>query len=293
VAALSVAAALTAVAIIVAGPASGRADVVVIGSKNFTEQVILGELLAQAIEAEGGVGVERKFNLGGTFVCDRAIRSGDLDAYVEYTGTAVTAVFHEQVSHDARRAYERARDLYARAGLTALDPLGFNNTFAILVRAADARALGLTTIEDLQRVDQWTPGFGYEFLQRDDGYPGLLRTYDLRFHSQPRAMDLSLIYRALAEGQVDVIAGDATSALIDAVELTALDDNRGYFPLYDASPVVRTATLFRFPEVGRALARLAGRVSDRDMRAMNAAVDLRREDVKTVVAAFLARVLAR
>jgi osmoprotectant transport system substrate-binding protein/osmoprotectant transport system permease protein len=282
------------VLLIFAGVAYARSDrtpSVVVGSKNFTEQVVLGELLAQAVEAEGDVRVVRKLNLGGTFVCDRAVRTGELDMYVEYTGTAVTAVFHDEVPHDSARALERTRELYSRVGLTAFAPLGFNNTFAILVRGDDARAFGLRTIDDLRtRAARWTPGFGYEFLQRDDGYPGLVRSYGLEFGSQPRAMDLSLIYRALAEKQVDVIAGDATSAMIEALGLAALEDNRKYFPPYDAVPVVRTATLLRYPAVRRALERVAGRISDRDMRAMNAAVDVERRDVKTVVAEFLARV---
>ena len=268
--------------------AGAGADVVVVGSKNFTEQVILGELIAQAIEAEGGVHVDRKLNLGGTFVADRGVRGGALDLYVEYTGTAVTAVFHEDVPHDSRLALARARELYARGGLTAAKPLGFNNTFAVLVRGDDATTLGLRSIDDLKSVaERWTPGFGYEFLQRDDGYPGLLHAYGLSFGTPPRAMDLSLIYRALAEKQVDVIAGDATSALIDAFHLTALDDNRHYFPPYDAVPIVRTSTLLRHPEIGRALDRLAGRVRDSDMRAMNAAVDVAHQEVADVARAFL------
>jgi glycine betaine/choline ABC-type transport system substrate-binding protein len=264
---------------------------VTIGSKNFTEQVILGELLAQAIEAEGGVAVVRKLSLGGTFICDRGVRTGELDAYVEYTGTAVSAVFHEEVPRDSRQAFDRARELYARGGITARDPLGFNNTFAILVRSRDAAARGLKTIEDLRAVQgNWTPGFGHEFLQREDGYPGLIRTYGLDFASQPRAMELSLIYPALAGGQVDVIAGDATSALIDAMHLTQLEDNRHYFPPYDAIPVVRTSTLLRYPEVGRAIARLSGRISNLDMRAMNAAVDLQHRDARQVAREFLSRI---
>ena len=279
--------------VLVASVAYARTTVatVVVGSKNFTEQVILGEIVAQAIEAEGGVRVVRKLNLGGTFVCDRGIRSGDLDVYVEYTGTAVTAVFHEAVPHESRQAYERARALYARDGLTVTGALGFNNTFAILVRGGDAQALGLRTIDDLQSVaGRWTPGFGYEFLQRDDGYPGLVRAYGLGFGAPPRSMDLSLIYRALADGQVDVIAGDATSAMIEALHLTALEDNRRYFPPYDAVPVARTASLLAHPAIGRALARLAGRISDRDMREMNAAVDLGHRDVRDVAARFLDRI---
>lgn len=235
--------------------------------------------------------VVRKLNLGGTFICDRGVRTGELDAYVEYTGTAVSAVFHQDVPRDSRSAFERARDLYARSGLTALAPLGFNNTFAVLVRTADARARGLRTIEDLRSVaSTWRAGFGYEFLQRQDGYPGLVRTYGLTFAQSPRAMELSLIYPALAEGQVDVIAGDATSALIEALQLTELEDNRHYFPPYDAMPVVRTATLLRYPAVGRALARLAGRISNAEMRAMNAAVDLQHRPVQQVAREFLARV---
>jgi len=267
----------------------GSSGSVVVGSKNFTEQVVLGELLAQAIEAEG-IPVVRKLNLGGTFICDRALRSGDIDLYVEYTGTAVTAVFKQDVAHDPRKAFEQARGLYARGGVTALEPLGFNNTFAILVRTRDARRLGLRSIDDLRAVAiAWTPGFGYEFLQRADGYPGLVETYGLTFGGAPRAMDLSLTYRALGDGQVDVIAGDATSALIDALDLTALDDTRQYFPPYDAAPVVRTSALLRHPEIGRAMGRLIGHVTGRDMRAMNRAVDLDRRDPDDVAREFLAR----
>jgi glycine betaine/choline ABC-type transport system substrate-binding protein len=259
-----------------------------VGSKNFTEQVVLGELMAQAIEAEG-VPVARKLNLGGTFICDSALRSGDIDVYVEYTGTAVTAVFHQDVPHDTDLAFAQARALYARDGLSALEPFGFNNTFAVLVRARDARRLGLRSIDDLRAVASgWTPGFGYEFLQRADGYPGLSEVYGLRFGGAPRGMDLSLIYKALADGQVDVIAGDATSALIDALDLAALDDSRHYFPPYDAAPIVRTSSLLRYPEIGRAAARLAGRVTERDMRAMNRAVDIDRREPGEVARQFLA-----
>ena len=230
----------------------------------------------------------RKLNLGGTFICDRALRSGDIDLYVEYTGTAATAVFHQDVPHDPREAFEQVRQLYARVGVTALEPLGFNNTFAILVRTGDARRLGLRSIDDLRRVaGTWTPGFGYEFLERADGYPGLSKAYGLSFRGAPRAMDLSLIYKALGDGQVDVIAGDATSAQIDALDLTALDDNRHYFPPYDAVPLVRTSALLRHPEIARAMARLVGHVTERDMRAMNRAVDLDRRDPPEVARQFL------
>jgi osmoprotectant transport system permease protein len=269
---------------------AGRHSPVVVGSKNFTEQVILGEILAQALEREG-LPVVRKLNLGGTFVCDRGLRSGDIDLYVEYTGTAVSAVFHEEVPPDPEAALARARELYAGAQVTVADPLGFNNTFAILVRGRDARARNLRTIDDLRAAaGGMTPGFGHEFLQRQDGYPGLVEAYGLRFGGAPRGMELSLIYRALADGQVDVIAGDATSALIPALDLVHLEDTRRYFPPYDAIPVVRTAALLREPAIGRALARLAGRLSDAEMRALNAAVDVRKRSVRDVAAAFLAEI---
>jgi glycine betaine/choline ABC-type transport system substrate-binding protein len=262
---------------------------VVIGSKNFTEQVVLGELMAQAIEAEGGSAV-RKLNLGGTFICDRALRSGDIDLYVEYTGTALTAVFHQDVANDSRQAFQQVRQLYARGAITALDPLGFNNTFAILVRGREARRLGLRSIADVRTAaNGWTAGVGYEFLERADGFPGLVRRYGLAFAGAPRAMDLSLIYKALADGQVDLIAGDATNAQIDALDLAMLDDSLHYFPPYDAVPVVRTAALLRHPEIGRAMARLAGHVSEKDMRAMNRAVDVDHRDPRDVSAEFLSR----
>ncbi|OFW15986.1 MAG: glycine/betaine ABC transporter substrate-binding protein [Acidobacteria bacterium RIFCSPLOWO2_02_FULL_67_21] len=274
---------------VAAGTAYVRAgsDAVVVGSKNFTEQVILGELVAQSLEAQG-LRVDRRLNLGGTFICDRALRGGELDVYVEYTGTALTAIFNQDVSHDPRTALDRTRELYARHGVTVAGPLGFNNTFAILVRGDDARRLGLQTIDDLRAVaGLWTPGFGYEFLQRQDGYPGLAKAYGLQFAAPPRAMDLSLIYRALADGQVDVIAGDATSALIPALDLAPLADTRQYFPPYDAVPVVRTASVLRQPAIGRALAALANRVSEADIRSLNAAVDIDRRDVRDVVREFL------
>ncbi len=182
------------------------------------------------------------------------------------------------------------RRLYADAGLTVLDPLGFENTFAILVRGADAKALGLKTIQDAAAQSSgWQAGFGYEFLQRADGYPGLAKTYGLRFRAPPRAMDLSLIYRALADRQVDLIAGDATSGLIDAYGLVMLEDNRQYFPPYDAVAVARSATLLAHPNVRDALTGLSGRVTVSDMRVMNRAVDTERRDPADVVRAFLAR----
>jgi len=251
---------------------------------------VLGELLAQLIEAEGGSTVERRLNLGGTFVCDAGLRSGAIDLYVEYTGTAVSAIFREPVPRDPSAALARARALYADRGISLLEPLGFNNTFAMLVRGDEARRRGWKTIEDLApSARSLRPGFGHEFLEREDGYRGLVQAYGLDFTAAPRGMELSLIYRALADGEVDLVAGDATSALIDRLDLMPLVDNRRYFPPYDAVPVVRTASLLRHPRIGRALRRLAGRVTDAEMRAMNAAVDIERRDPRDVVRQFVDR----
>jgi glycine betaine/choline ABC-type transport system substrate-binding protein len=260
---------------------------IVVGSKNFTEQLMLGEIVAQALEREG-LAVQKRLDLGGTLICERALRSGDIDIYVEYTGTALTAVFHRAVAHDRQAVMDAVRDEYARSGRTMLPALGFNNTFAILVRGADARRWGLRSIGDLARMQgQWRPGFGYEFLERPDGYAGLVKAYGLHFQQAPRVMDLAIMYRALAESQVDVIAGDATNGLIDALGLVELQDDRHYFPPYDAVPVVRTSVLLREPRIRAAIGRVAGRLSNEAMRRLNYEVDVRHRDAAAIARGFL------
>jgi osmoprotectant transport system permease protein len=293
---------LVATVLLAGGAAAGRpSGAIIVGSKNFTEQLILGELLAQTIERETGAAVQRRLNLGGTLICDRALAEGDIDVYVEYTGTALTAIFHQPLpaasstgppgAQTVDAVYGRVRDLYSRTGRTLLPPLGFDNTFAILVRGEDARELGLKTIEDaVPRASKWRAGFGYEFLERPDGYPGLADVYGLRFSGPPRVMDLTLSYRALADGQVDVIAGDATAGLIKGLDLVQLEDNRHYFPPYDAAVVARSETLLRDPRVRTALERLAGRISAADMRAMNYAADAEHRDITRIVGDFLGRI---
>jgi osmoprotectant transport system permease protein len=262
-------------------------DRIVVGSKNFTEQIVLGEIVAQALEREG-LQVDRRLNLGGTFICDRALRGGDIDVYVEYTGTALTAIFRRPPQTDRTAVREEVRSLYASTGRSMLAPLGFNNTFAILVRGADARRLGLHTLDDAAPyAPGWRAGFGYEFLERADGFPGLARTYGLRFATGPRVMDLSLTYRALAAGEVDLIAGDATAGLIAALDLAMLEDDRHYFPPYDAVPVALTTTLLREPRMRRALARLAGRIDEAGMRRLNYAVEGEKRDPAAVAKEFL------
>jgi len=291
-AAAAAAAVVAGLALLTGGVAARRSSgAIIVGSKNFTEQLVLGELVAQIIERDGGVPVNRRLNLGGTLICDRALLSGDLDVYVEYTGTALTAVFHEPIATDEAAVFDTVRMLYAKTGRTLLAPLGFNNTFTILVRGADARALHLRTIDDAARESaHWRAGFGYEFVERPDGYPGLAKAYRLQFPDAPRVMDLTLSYRALAAGQVDLIAGDATAGLIKGLDLAPLEDNRHYFPPYDAAAVARAETLLRYPRVRAALERLSGRVSAADMRALNYAADVEHRDIPGIVSQFLARV---
>jgi osmoprotectant transport system permease protein len=259
-----------------------------IGSKNFTEQVILGEILAQAIERETGLRVERRLNLGGTLVCEQAMRAGDLDAYVEYTGTALTAIFKQEIIRDANEVNRRVAEAYAASGRTVGPALGFNNTFAILVRKADAQRLGLKRISDVAKVTPgWLAGFGPEFLDREDGYRGLARVYGLRFREPPRAMDLSLTYRALAERQVDLIAGDATNGLIEKLDLLMLEDDRNYFPPYHAVTVVRAEVMRDHPELEKVFSRLAGSIPDSEMRRMNYEADVEGRDVGEIAKRFL------
>jgi len=261
----------------------------VVGSKNFTEQIVLAELLAQLVEARGGVDVQRRVNLGGTLLCHQAIRAGQIDLYVEYTGTALTAVLGEKPAGNAAEVLGRVREEYARRfGLRVGEPLGFENTFAIVVRGDAARQFGLKTISDLARhAPGWRAGFGYEFMERPDGFKGLASTYKLRFNATPRIMELGLLYRALKENQVDVVAGNSTDGVIAALDLVALEDDRGYFPPYQAVPVVRWQVLERLPGLREALGAIAGKISAEEMRRLNYAVDGEQRDVKAVVGGFL------
>lgn len=281
-------AALACLLALLAGCGS-RENTIVIGSKNFTEQEILAELLAQHIERQTGLRVERRFYLWGTYICHQAILAGRIDLYPEYTGTALTAILKLPVESDPGAVYERVRAEYAqRFGLVATAPLGFNNTFAIVIRGEDAGRLHLRTISDAARYAQeWRPGFGYEFMERPDGYRGLARTYGLRFAAPPRLMDLGLLYKALLEKQVDLVAGNSTDGLIAARDLAVLEDDRHYFPPYQAIPIVRRDTLARHPQVRAALNELAGKISDEEMRRMNYAVDGEHRDVREVVREFL------
>ncbi len=272
-----------------------RSSHIVIGAKNFTEQVVLGELLAQEIEASGGGKVERRFWLAGSYLCQQALISDRIDAYVEYTGTALTAILKQAVPKsgtcdEACVHAEVARLYEQRYGVRVGPGLGFEDTFAMVVRGDDAQRLRLRTISDAAKVSPpMRLGVGYEFAERPDGLRGLSAAYGLKFDGSPRTMELGLLYRALQAKQVDIVAGNSTDGAIKSHGFVALVDDRHYFPPYEAVPLVREDSLKRWPQIGIAMERLAGKVSDDDMRAMNLAVESEHRDVVEVVREFRAR----
>jgi osmoprotectant transport system substrate-binding protein len=266
-----------------------RHDDIVVGSKNFSEQALLGEILAQHIEARTHKPVTRRFYLAGTYICQQALLAGRIDMYVEYTGTALTAVLRDPLQSSSSAVFARVQSEYKkRFDLDVLPSLGFNNTFAIVVRGEDARRLNLKTISDAApHAHDWRAGFGFEFMERPDGYPGLSRVYGLTFAEPPRILDLGLLYRALLEKQVDIVAGNSTDGLLAARDLVQLEDDRHYFPPYDAVPVARPESLMRNPEARAALLDLAGKINDEEMRKMNYAVDGEHRDAAEVARDFL------
>ena len=268
-----------------------RGRQVSVGSKNFTEQLIIGEMLAQTIEGRTHPPIERRFYLAGTYICQQAILAGRIDMYVEYTGTALSVILKQPPQSDRAKVFEIVKKEYReRFGLDVLPSLGFDNSFAMVMRADDARKDNQRTLSDLAAVaPRMRMGVGYEFLERADGYPGLVSTYGLRFAEPPRVMDLGLIYRALQAKQVDIVAGSNTDGLIAALGLVVLEDDRHYFPPYEAVPIVRPDVLHRYPQVRSALNQLSGKISVEDMRSLNYAVDGEKKDATQVVSGFLAQ----
>jgi osmoprotectant transport system substrate-binding protein len=246
---------------------------------------VLAELLAQHIEARTGIHVERKTNLGGTLLVHKAMQAGQVDLYVEYTGTALNAVLNESPTGDSSAVYQRVKQLYGqRFNFEVTEPLGFENTFAMVIRSEDAQQLHLQRMSDLVAVaPKWRVGVGFEFLERSDGFRGWSERYSLHFGQQPSVMDLGLIYRALQDHKVDIVAGNSTDGVIDSLHLVILEDDRHYFPPYDAVPIVRRATLEKFPQLRGTLAELGGKVTGADMRHLNYLVDAEQRDVAVVV----------
>jgi osmoprotectant transport system permease protein len=270
-------------------PRITRPATIVIGSKDGSEMILLGHMLADLVEAEMPLKVDRRLNLGGTLVCYNALKRGGLDAYVEYTGTALTTILHEPPDNDPVGVLQRVRtELQRRDRVRCLEPFGFENTFAILMRSADARRLGIRTLSDLRRHQhELRPGFGPEFMNRPDGYPGLVRAYGLSFAHAPREMDRNLLYQAVAQGSIDLAAGDSTDGRILALDLVVLEDDRHFFPPYQAVPLVGDEALRRHPELARVLDRLAGKIEAATMRRLNYEVDARHREPAAVAREFL------
>ena len=262
---------------------------VVIGSKNFTEQVILGEILAQEIEKETNLRVERQFNLGGTLICHEAVKAGKIDGYVEYSGTAFTGILQEKPLNDARLVFEKLQKIYPeKFNLEVFPSLGFENTFAIVIRGETASQYNLKTLSQVAKyTPNWQAGFGYEFLEREDGYKGLAKTYGLTFAQPPKVMDLGLMYRALAEKQVDLVAGNSTDGLIPVLDLVILEDDQRYFPPYEAVPIFNLDSLQKYPQLRQVLAKLTGKITSSTMQKLNYQVDGRNRRVEEVVKEFL------
>lgn len=262
---------------------------IVVGSKNFTESFLLGEIVAQQIEAHTNLKVERRFYLAGTYICQQAILAGRIDLYPEYTGTALTAILKQSASGAKDDVYQRVKSEYERRfGLTLGPAFGFNDTFAMEIRGEDARRLNIRTLSQATAfTPKWRAGFGYEFMERPDGYRGLAAAYGLHFAEPPRIMDLGLLARALKDHQIDLAAGNTTDGLIPALDLFVLEDDRHYFPPYEAVPVLRIQTMQQHPEVAQTLTALSGKISDEEMQRLNFAVDGQHRDATEVVHEFL------
>jgi osmoprotectant transport system substrate-binding protein len=280
---------LLIVAFLLSSCAPSHSNRVVIGSKNFTESLMLGELLAQLIESRTHLKVERRFYLAGTYICQQAMLAGRIDLYPEYTGTALTAILKQKVSGDKEQVYLQVKREYeSRFKFTLSPPFGFNDTFAMEIRGEDARRSNLKTIsQSAQYTPHWQAGFGYEFNERPDGYPGLAAAYGLHFAAPPRIMDLGLLAPALKDHQIDMAAGNATDGLILAFDLFVLEDDLHYFPPYEAVAVIREQTLQEHPEVADAVAALKDKISDQEMQKMNYALDGQHRDATDVAREFL------
>jgi osmoprotectant transport system substrate-binding protein len=280
---------LILLALFLSSCAPSSSDRIVIGSKNFTESLMLAELMAELIESRTHLKVERRFYLAGSYICQQAILAGRIDIYPEYTGTALTAILKQKVVGDREQVYQQVKSEYeTRFGLTLGPPLGFNNTFAMEIRGEDARRLKLKSLSQAAAfAPQWRAGFGYEFMERPDGYRGLAASYGLRFATPPRIMDLGLLAPALKDHQIDMAAGNATDGLILAFDLSVLEDDRHYFPPYEAVAVIRQPTLQQHPELSQAIDALGGKISDQEMQKLNYALDGEHRDPKDVAHEFL------
>jgi osmoprotectant transport system substrate-binding protein len=265
---------------------SSSQPTIVVGSKNFTEQVILGELVAAQIERRLHVPVDRKLNLGGTLLAHEALKAGSIDLYPEYTGTALTEVLRRPIEKDSHAVFTHVQAGYRPWNVEWMAPLGFNDTFAMVVRAETAQQEQLRTLSDAAKRP-WKLGVGYEFTQRPDGLNGLVETYGLKIDGAPVAMDLGLLYAALKTKAVDMAAANATDGMLGHAEFVVLADDRHYFPPYECAIAVREDALKKFPGLKQALEELSGRIDDATMRHMNEQVDIDHKRASDVAHEFL------
>jgi osmoprotectant transport system substrate-binding protein len=279
---------LSLVLIMGALPSAATAqDKITVGSKGFTEQVVLGNMLGLLLE-NNGFTVDRKIGLGGTVICHEALVRGDIGVYVEYTGTGLVTILKKPVLNNPEEVYQVVKKDYEdKFKLAWLKPWGFNNTYCIVMRRADAERLKIKKVSDLKALaGNMTLGATIEFVARPDGIPGLVKHYGMKFKDQ-KGMDPGLVYKAIAENQVDVISGFATDGRIPAFNLVVLEDDMRFFPPYFAAPVVRAELLAKAPKLADVLNRLAGKISDDTMATLNSAVDVKKQDPEAVAKEFL------
>jgi len=274
---------------ITASCSSSKKDQIVIGSKNFTEQVILGEILSILLEEKTDLKIVKKLNLGGTFVCFTALKNGDIDIYAEYTGTGLVAILKKELIPDKETTYQTVKDEFkSKYNLQWLKPLGFNNTYTLTMREKQAKKLSIKKISDLKKYEgMLQAGFNHEFMERDDGYKGLSKKYNLRFKKEAKELDSGLMYKAVKEKEVDVICGFATDGRIAAFNLVMLKDDKNFFPPYYAAPLVSMEISKKYPVIESALNKLGGLITDEEMRRMNYEVDQKGLKEETVARNFL------
>ena len=270
------------------GSCSSKQKALVIGSKNFTEQNILAEIAAQYVERKLAIPVERRFNLGGTLLAHTSLTGAAIDLYPEYTGTALIAILRQSPLASPEATLERVREEYKRLEIEWLPPLGFNNSFAIGIPGELARERNITKLSEAESYEEWRLGVGYEFLERMDGYPNLMRSYSLRQKTGPRSMDLGLLYKALEQKQVNMIAANMTDGMLSKMDVKILEDDKSAFPPYQACLVVRSEALARFPELRATLERLSNKISSDAMRKLNYMADVEHKPVREIAAGFLA-----
>jgi osmoprotectant transport system substrate-binding protein len=260
-----------------------------VGSKNFTEQVVLGELIAQHLEHRLHRSVERSLNLGGTLLAHQALLSRQIDLYPEYTGTALAAVLKDSIDNDPASVLARVRAEYLQKFQAEwLDPLGIDDSFAMVVNGPEARARHLETLTDASKTPEpWTLGVGYEFEQRADGLAALEKTYGLRWKGAPKTMDLGLLYKAMEQGRVTMIAANATDGMLSKMDLKILQDDRHAFPPYQVCVVVRQDAMKDAPGLREALLELSGKLTNQQMQNLNFQVDAQHRAVAQVAVEFL------